>query len=126
MTLNCSLSTLNAPNCWESRAISLPKVEKPTLFSEKFGLRRSSTLLTSLASISPLSLSLRMVTIRSFTSASVSASISCPCARSLPLATLSRNWNSLQAFINTPLAASLREMPSTNLPIVFSLPTSGT
>lgn len=37
MTLNCSLSTLNAPNCWESRAISLPKVEKPTLFSEKFG-----------------------------------------------------------------------------------------
>ena len=38
---------------------------------------------------------------------------------------LSRNWNSLQALIKIELAASLRLMPSTNLPIAFSRPTSG-
>ena len=37
----------------------------------------------------------------------------------------SRNWNSLQALIKMLLATSDREMPSTNLPMDLSLPTSG-
>ena len=40
-------------------------------------------------------------------------------------ATFSRNRNSLHAFMNMPLAASLRDMPSTNLPMDLSFPTRG-
>ena len=40
--------------------------------------------------------------------------------------TLSINWNSLQALMKMVLATSLRLMPSTNLPMLFSVPTSGT
>ena len=39
--------------------------------------------------------------------------------------TVSRNWNSLQALMKMLLATSLRLMPSTNLPMLFSRPTSG-
>ena len=39
--------------------------------------------------------------------------------------TFSRNWNSLQALMKMLLAASERLMPSTNLPMLLSRPTSG-
>ena len=39
--------------------------------------------------------------------------------------TVSKNWNSLQALMKMVLATSEREMPSTNLPMDFNLPTRG-